>query len=66
MQYRKYALSESLQSKAFSLLEDLVKELVCEKKDADEPPSPKDLIVLPCEDIHSGESKHVNTYWEYS
>jgi hypothetical protein len=41
LQYRKYALSESLQPKAFSLLEDLGKELVCEKADADGPLQPK-------------------------
>jgi hypothetical protein len=40
MQYRKYALFESSQSKAFALLEDLGKELVCEKTDADEPLQP--------------------------
>jgi hypothetical protein len=53
---RKYALFESLQSKALSLLEDLSKELVCEKADADEPVRPKYLIALPCKDIQSGES----------
>ena len=57
MQYRKYALSESLQSKAFSLLEDVGKERVCEKTDADEPLQPKYLMALPCKDIHSGESE---------
>jgi hypothetical protein len=56
MQYRKYALSESLRSKASSLLEDLGKEFVCEKMDADEPLQPNYLIALPCKDIHSGES----------
>jgi hypothetical protein len=55
MQYRKYALSGSLPPKAFASLEDLGKEFVCEKTDAGEPPPPKYLIALPCEDIHSGE-----------
>jgi hypothetical protein len=57
MQYRKYALSGSLLPKAFVSLEDLGKEFVCEKTDADEPSPPKYLIALPCEDIHSGESE---------
>jgi len=36
--------------------EDVGKELVCEKTDADEPLHSKYLMALACKDIHSGES----------